>query len=271
MRRPAFIIACLVACVCAAIAPAKAVDSADRFISRTFLRFTSFGSISYVRFAYNEDTAQQYANVVRIQQDTCLELPVQSEHWFRLNHYLVPEAGRVAYFSIRVVLHGTAERDGALTLYRNEDWYRRQGTGFEKQGKLDLFDSQVAMSIPDFLTFHLRTSATGDAQINGSDVVSEFHADYFKHNLLGNLSDLHDSWDDRFLFREIDVAANGPRRRLLVLNLKFTATSNYNSTNSPVFHFDPGDAESADIFVASPDIREGNDDYKLRVVMKGQC
>lgn len=239
---------------------AVGVDSEDRFNSRTFLTQTAFGSIAHVPSAFDTNSARTAHNLNRLPKDACVAIPSKGELFFRLNHRLEGMSGRTAYFSVRVVLREAVTDANRLTLFRNEGWIGETDVALPK---FDKTQPELAIGVPEFLHAHL------DGVGKPPEDVAAFHARFNTNALPPDPSD-HDSKDDRFLIQAI-AGAIPEQSRLLVMHLKFDVTEKRESVRAPVFSIRPGNATEAQIFVASPALREGDNNYSVRVMLDGQC
>jgi hypothetical protein len=249
-----------------ATAQAAGFDATDKKMLRTFFTETDVGSIGYIPSATTREAAGSAHNVYRIQDGACEILPIKSRYWFRLNHYQ-PERTGAGYFSVRILVTGTTNREGELSLFRNADWYRLNN-GKVKQ--LDLLDrADVEMGVPEFLAFHHRETMEPDEVVIGSEVVSQFHASLVPPD--PSDANYATSWDDRRLLIEIEDDASPIETRLLVQNLRFDWTDNKESKKAPVFYIDRGDAAGAHIFVSIPGAVEGEGEIEVRLSFGGTC
>src|ERR1700726_224488 len=78
-----------------------------------------FGALAFIKDAYSKPAAQGAQRVLDLSQSSCVQLPLQSEYWFLINHQNEARAGESGFFAIKIYAHApSVEPTDDLRIHR---------------------------------------------------------------------------------------------------------------------------------------------------------
>jgi hypothetical protein len=217
-----------------------------------------FGALAFIKDTYSKPAAQAAQRVLDLSQSSCVQLPLQSEYWFLINHQNVARAGESGFFAIKIHAHAPSiEPTDDLRIHRTAGFVDGNGRPLPEITK---DPSELSIGAKTFTTLH--DDSTGDEQSRLRNLVrgiGEWHAQPDR----GRPS----SWSNRRIFadrRAIDVASD----EKLILGarlMKFTTIASTLSVSPMVFSFNPSGMRSFRISISAPSFDLFNQTTEMRV------
>jgi hypothetical protein len=233
----------------------------------SFFNSTPFGSLAWISGAGTRAAARSRLFVTDISDASCAELPRRPLYWFMVNHLNAEQAGKVGYFSVRIIYESdqgvAAASKSGLHLYRNANWYAQNGRedtkGFERKPGYSELD------VDGFMNLHKAAASEADAALAKlEEFIGPWH--------MRPDAESPSSWADRNLYvTPVKAALNDRVTGISARLLRFTATSSNSSDEPVLFWLSAENASAATIIVDVPNLSSEGARSSYRVMFGGTC
>ena len=224
-----------------------------------FYETRPFGALAFIGGVYSQDAAEAAFRVLDLSQSQCVQLPVQSEYWFLINHQNKVQAGQAGFFGVKIFARGPSdEATDDLRIHRSPGFVDSNG---RQLPQITGDPSTLSIGAKAFTALHDESAIDEQARLKSlaKGLRGEWHASPDRS--------IPNTWTNRRIFADRRLTETGPNEKLILgaRLVRFTATASTISMRPMVFGFNPSGMKSFRISVSAPGFDLFNQTTELRV------